>query len=180
MKHFPRGKWMVMISGRGSNLQNVLEMSEDLECQWVISSRKRAQGLRKARRFGCQTLILPEGPLQSGSLADILKRRKVSKVFLLGFMRILPADFLELGLARIFNLHPSLLPLFPGKDAFERSLEAAAPLGVTIHEVNERVDEGQAWVKHKIRNSKKKVEEMKMYLALAERAAVSEFLRKIK
>jgi phosphoribosylglycinamide formyltransferase-1 len=169
-----------MISGKGSNLQNALEIIEDIDCQWVISSRKKAQGIRKARRFGCHVSVLPSGPFPSIWLGAAVKERGVSKVFLLGFMRILPADFLKLELAKIFNLHPSLLPLFPGKDAFERSFESQAPLGVTIHEVNERVDEGQAWVKHRILRSDATFKDMKLRLALAERSAVSGFLRKIK
>lgn len=180
MKSPSREKWLIMISGKGSNLQNVLEYPEDLQVQWVVSSRKKAPGIRKARRFGCHVEVLPAGELQSSTLEIVFKKRKFGQTFLLGFMRILPAEFLQKPWAKIFNLHPSLLPLFPGKDAFERSIRENAPLGVTIHEVNERVDEGRAWVKHKIRKTSDKDIDLWRSLNLTERRAVVSFMLKTK
>lgn len=71
-----------------------------------------------------------------------LRSRSIQKIFLLGFMRLIPASFVELWSQSILNVHPSLLPLFPGLEAIEKSFQARAPMGVTIHHVTPEMDAG--------------------------------------
>lgn len=75
--------------------------------------------------------------------------QKIDKIFLLGFMRLLPASFLQKWQGRIFNLHPSLLPLYPGKNAIEKSYEAGDAMGVSIHHVITEMDAGRVVLQKK-------------------------------
>lgn len=134
--------WALFLSGRGSTAQSIMDLLGELDIRLVVSSRKKAPGLLRAKRMGLPVLVLDQNP--NWQLLSLeLKRRRVSKVFLVGFMKILPSDFLQDWLGQIWNVHPSLLPLFAGKDALKRSFEAKAKLGVTIHDVIPEMDAGQ-------------------------------------
>ncbi len=134
-------KWAVFLSGRGSNAEAFFEMAE-LDIRFCVSSKKNAYGLLRARRNGIPTLVLDKNQ-DWQSLSKTLRLRQISHIFLLGFMKILPASFVEQWQGRIFNLHPSLLPLYPGKDSIEKSYQDGAALGVTIHDVITEMDAGK-------------------------------------
>lgn len=142
-------RWAVMISGTGSNLQSLLDQDQENLPSVVISSSPTAAGLGKARRLGITTYIL-EKSIDWKKLARFLQLWRVDGIFLLGFMRILPAWFLETVKIRVINLHPSLLPHYPGLQAFEKAYADRATLGVSVHEVVAKVDAGPILLQKKM------------------------------
>lgn len=140
-------RWAVLISGRGSNLASLLE-SPDVDVRYVLSSRANAQGLAKARRAGVPADVIPLRPNAAAGALDwdwvdqSLRLRGIEQIFLLGFMRIVPAKFLELWRGRVLNVHPSLLPNYPGLRSLERSYADREKCGMSVHEVVEEVDAG--------------------------------------
>lgn len=129
----------VFISGRGSNLQALLD-KEGCNIRLVVSNKRKAPGVLKAKRAG--VLVKAFVPVRFEDLTSLLKQMQIQKIVLLGFMKILPADFVEAWAGRIVNLHPSLLPLFPGLDSIEKSYQEKAPMGVSLHTVIPAMDEG--------------------------------------
>lgn len=136
-----RSRWAVLISGTGSNLQSVLDRCFEPMPLVVYSSKALAPGLSKARRMGIPTVVLPN-PIDWAALQKDLENRRIQKIFLLGFMKILPESFVQAWENRMFNLHPSLLPAYPGLHSFEKAYQDKAPLGVTVHKVIAELDAG--------------------------------------
>lgn len=134
-------RWAVFISGRGSNLSSLLNLQNE-KIKVVVSSSPKALGVLRARRAGIPVLILPR-PIQWTDLDQELKRRGINRIFLLGFMRVIPEQFVGAWHRKIINLHPSLLPNYPGLESIERSFADRADMGVTVHEVVEEVDAGK-------------------------------------
>lgn len=134
-------RWAVMISGRGSNLQALLDCAGESPVRWVLSSREDAPGLRRARRAGVATSVLPK-KIDWTALDGDLCRRGITNLFLCGFMKLVPGDFVEKWAGRIVNVHPSLLPAYPGLKSFERAFEENAAGGATVHVVTPEMDAG--------------------------------------
>lgn len=132
----------VFISGSGSTLQALLDMHHDLNIVLVVSNKKAASGTLKAKRFG-KSIFYFSKDVSFQQLQKKLEEYRIDSVFLAGFMKILPLDFINKWNGRILNIHPSLLPAFPGLEAAEKSHLAKQPMGVSIHEVNEGIDEGK-------------------------------------
>ena len=142
----------ILISGTGSNMEAVISArrhgSLEAETAIVISDDPDAAGLKKAQLQGIKTLAVPyrKGIPREENEAPILealRAERVEWVVLAGFMKILSAGFVRAFRNRIVNIHPSLLPAFPGAHAIRDVLEAAADLtGVTVHIVDEYVDHG--------------------------------------
>jgi phosphoribosylglycinamide formyltransferase-1 len=145
----------VLISGRGSNLQAIMDAvaakTLRAEIAVVISNRPDALGLERARRAGIETLVLdhkdtanfPTRQDYDRELARQLKKRNVSLVCLAGFMRLLSPPFIESFPDGILNIHPSLLPAFPGVNAQYQAWEHGVKLsGVTVHLVTQELDGG--------------------------------------
>ncbi len=135
-------RWAIFISGRGSNLSCLLNCLQSEKIKVVVSTSEKALGVLRARRAGIPVLILPR-PIQWAELDTELKRRGINRIFLLGFMRVIPEQFVEAWERRIVNLHPSLLPKYPGLDSIERSFAEQSDMGVTVHEVVAEVDAGK-------------------------------------
>ncbi len=131
----------VFISGRGSNLQALLDLPDSVRVSLVVSTKENVWGLARAKRQGVPALIL-EKKIDWELLQKELLARRIQQIFLLGFMKIVPVAFLNHWQGRIWNIHPSLLPEFPGLHAIENSYASMADMGVTIHEVDEGMDEG--------------------------------------
>ena len=129
----------VLISGRGSNLQALLD-KEGCNIRLVCSHKKSAAGVLKAKRCGIPTKIF--SPFRFAEMEAFLKEKHIEKIFLLGFMKILPEEFVHQWQGQIVNLHPSLLPLYPGTHSIERSFEDKNKLGVSLHTVIPAMDEG--------------------------------------
>ncbi|HEY6362739.1 MAG TPA: phosphoribosylglycinamide formyltransferase [Vicinamibacterales bacterium] len=142
----------VLISGRGSNLQALIDAiqngSLDAEIALVISNREDAAGLERARPAGIEAICVshrgwPSRDDYDRALARELKARRVRLVCLAGFMRLVGAPLIEAFPNAILNIHPSLLPAFPGVDAQRQALEHGAKVsGVTVHLVTPELDGG--------------------------------------
>jgi phosphoribosylglycinamide formyltransferase 1 len=141
----------ILISGRGSNLEAISKQIEDgeidAEIAVVISSRPDAWGLHAARERGLQTAAIPSKGLDREVYDQLLLQElqacQVDLVCLAGFMRLLSAGFIRQFPNRILNIHPSLLPAFPGLDAQHQALEHGVKItGCTVHFVDEELDAG--------------------------------------
>ncbi len=142
----------VLISGRGSNLQSIIDAIDrgdlDATIAVVVSNRPEAAGLRRAAEAGIETLCLLQRDFTSrdaydAALADVLTSHGVSLVCLAGFMRLVGTPLLEAFPDRILNIHPSLLPAFPGLDAQRQALEHGVRIaGATVHLVTAELDAG--------------------------------------
>jgi phosphoribosylglycinamide formyltransferase-1 len=141
----------ILISGRGSNLEAISKQIEDgeldAEIAVVISSRPDALGLEMARARGLVTASIPskgmDREVYDRLLLQELQSRQVDFVCLAGFMRLLSAGFIRQFPNRILNIHPSLLPAFPGLDAQHQALAYGVKItGCTVHLVDEELDAG--------------------------------------
>ena len=141
----------IVLSGRGSNFEAIAEqIGQDklgAEIAVVVSNRADAPGLDAARRLGLSAVALPsrgvERPEYDRSLIAVLRAHSVEWVILAGYMRILTADFIRAFPERILNIHPSLLPAFPGLDAQHQAFAYGVKVtGCTVHFVDEHLDHG--------------------------------------
>jgi phosphoribosylglycinamide formyltransferase-1 len=142
----------VLISGRGSNLQSIIDAVRDHRLDAtiaiVISNRPEAHGLQRARDAGIETASLSardyrDRDAYDRALADLLKARDVGLVCLAGFMRLVGAPLLDAFSERILNIHPALLPAFPGLDAQQQALDWGVRVsGATVHLVTAELDGG--------------------------------------
>ena len=141
----------ILLSGRGSNFEaiarNVADGSIDAEIAVVIGNRAEARGLETARQMGLNAVCLPSKGLDrevyDGMVIAELRQHKVDLVCLAGFMRLLSAAFVREFPNRILNIHPSLLPAFPGLEAQHQALEHGVKVsGCTVHFVDEYLDAG--------------------------------------
>ena len=136
----------VLVSGTGTNLQALLD--EGLPVVAVASNNTNAQALDRAAQAGIEAGVFPAVEFPSREdrdreLADWLSQRGVELVVLAGYMQLLTASFLEPFAGRILNVHPSLLPAFPGTRAVEDALAHGVKVtGATVHFVDEGVDTG--------------------------------------
>ena len=137
-----RKRWAVLISGRGSNLSSLLDYADEISISIVVSSRANVDGLSKARRAGVATSVL-DRRIDWSALTEMLRARGVTHICLAGFMRIVSPEFVAGWRGRIVNLHPSLLPKYPGLESIEAAFNAGDDIGVTVHEVDEGVDTGR-------------------------------------
>lgn len=141
----------ILLSGRGSNFEaiadNVAAGNIDAGIAVVIGNRPEARGLDVARQRGLNAVCIPSKGLDrkiyDGMVVEELKKYSVDLVCLAGFMRLLSADFIREFPQRILNIHPSLLPSFPGLDAQHQALEHGVKItGCTVHFVDEYLDAG--------------------------------------
>ena len=141
----------ILISGRGSNFEaianNIARRKLDAEIAIVISNRASAPGLEIARERGIPIRIIPSQGTDREAydklLIDELRTHEVDLVCLAGFMRLLSANFVRAFPNRVLNIHPSLLPAFPGLDAQRQALEHGVKItGCTVHFVDEFLDSG--------------------------------------
>ena len=141
----------ILLSGRGSNFEAIAENVRcgklDAEISVVISNRAEARGLQIARERGLPVLALPSKGVPREEydqrVVAELQNHGVELVCLAGFMRLLSADFCRAFPQRTLNIHPSLLPAFPGLDAQKQALEHGVKVsGCTVHFVDEQLDAG--------------------------------------
>ena len=147
-----RARLGILISGRGSNMIALAdavrnETIPNAEVAVVISDQANAAGLLKAGERGIETLVIerrgrPRAEHDCEMVTE-LKARNVDLVCLAGYMRLLSSEFLAAFPRRILNIHPSLLPLFPGLDAQQQAIDHGARVsGCTVHFVDETLDGG--------------------------------------
>lgn len=142
----------VLISGNGSNLQSIIDHIEKGSLQAVIkiviSNNPDAYGLSRAKKHGIPFVVLKNGNFKNkedfdAELVKVLKDNGVELVILAGFMRIISPDFIKAFSGKIMNIHPALLPSFPGLHGQRQAVEYGVKFsGCTVHFVNEGVDTG--------------------------------------
>jgi phosphoribosylglycinamide formyltransferase-1 len=142
----------VLISGGGTNLKAIIDAIEakklDAEICVVLSNQAGAYGLARAKQHGIATAVLDHKSFASRedydqAVVDVLRARAVELVILAGFMRLLSPVFIKAYSNRIMNIHPSLLPSFPGLHVQKKALDHGVRFaGCTVHFVNEECDEG--------------------------------------
>jgi phosphoribosylglycinamide formyltransferase-1 len=149
-------------SGSGSNYQAIAEAIEagtlDAKVVCVIADSPDARILERARRFGHPAIYLDCAPFKTKldgnaetRAIQILRDHKADWVVLAGFMRIIKSGLLRAFAGRIVNIHPSLLPAFPGLDAGRQALEAGAKeTGCTVHRVDEGIDTGPVLIQRRV------------------------------
>jgi phosphoribosylglycinamide formyltransferase 1 len=156
---FPEGRSVrrqvpigVLVSGSGTNLQSIIDAIEakelDAQIRLVLSNRADAYGLVRAKKHGIPIEVLDHKRFSSRedfdqAVVDILRAREVELVVLAGFMRLLSPVFVRAYSNRIMNIHPALLPAFPGLRVQKKAVEHGVRFsGCTVHFVNEECDEG--------------------------------------
>jgi len=145
-------KLAVLVSGNGSNLQAIIDCIEKnylaAEISLVLSNVKDAYALERGKKHGLEVVFLdpkvsPNRANYEQKIIDLLLSKSIDLICLAGFMQILGKKFIEAFPGKIINIHPSLLPAFPGLDVQKKALEHGAKFsGCTVHFVNEEVDGG--------------------------------------
>ena len=148
-----KSKIVVLISGNGSNLQSLLEGCHSKiingEIVAVVSNNPDAFGLKRAKTFGVNTLVIDENNYKiekktfHEKVYEAVKQFKPDLVILAGYMKILTKSFISSFQDKIINIHPSLLPKYPGLNTHQRALNAKDEIsGATVHFVTEKLDSG--------------------------------------
>lgn len=143
---------VVLISGRGSNMQSIVETIKNkqlnAEVVAVIANKAEAKGIQWAQQQGINTEVLEHRQFTERAdfdarLAQLVQQYKPDYVLLAGFMRILTPEFVQQFIGRLINIHPSLLPLYPGLNTHQSAIDAELQWhGCTVHFVTPVVDEG--------------------------------------
>jgi phosphoribosylglycinamide formyltransferase 1 len=139
---------VILISGRGSNMEAILRAGVPVDVRAVISNRPDAKGLELAAARGIKTIAIDHKEFNTReafdeALAKAIDALKPDFIVLAGFMRILSETFVKRYPKRIVNIHPSLLPAFPGLDTHQRVLDAGVKIhGATVHFVTADLDHG--------------------------------------
>ena len=148
-----KSKIVVLISGNGSNLQSLLEgchsQTINGEIVAVVSNNPDAFGLKRAKTFGVNTLVIDENNYKiekkdfHEKVYEVVKQFKPDLVILAGYMKILTKSFISSFQDKIINIHPSLLPKYPGLNTHQRALNSKDEIsGATVHFVTEKLDSG--------------------------------------
>ena len=143
-------KAVILISGNGSNLQSIIDHADkiDLQISAVISNRDNALGLQRAQSANINTYFVDSKIFNSRDAFDnelilIIDKLDVELIILAGYMRILSPLFINHFSGKILNIHPSLLPKYPGLNTHQRAIDAGdKEHGATVHFVTEKLDEG--------------------------------------
>ncbi len=142
----------VLVSGRGTNLQAIIDWIEkekpNAKIALVVSNKENAPALERCKRHGIEAIYINPKSFENKvafdqAMAARLKENSIDLICLAGFMRILSREFIQAFPKKIINIHPSLLPAFPGLHAQKQALEYGVKLaGCTVHFVDEGVDTG--------------------------------------
>lgn len=139
---------VILISGRGSNMQALLQAEFEMDRITVITNNPNAPGLAIARKYGVETItldhrIFPDRQTFDAALAEKIDAYQPKLIALAGFMRILSDRFVQRYQGRLMNIHPSLLPAFPGLGTHARALQEGTKIhGCTVHFVTPQLDHG--------------------------------------
>jgi phosphoribosylglycinamide formyltransferase-1 len=156
-----RKRVAILISGRGSNMAALIEAAKDptypAEIVLVVSNRSDAGGLALARAAGVATVVLDHKPFGKdraafdAALQALLDQHRIELICLAGFMRLFTGEFTRRWYGRMLNIHPSLLPAFPGLDPHGQALRAGAKTsGATVHFVIAETDAGPAVIQESV------------------------------
>lgn len=189
-----RHVWAVFVSGRGSNLAALLDLQDEIDIGLVVTSDPSAYACLRARRAGVRVLEIPRQMSASSKNAKIdwaelvekLCEAQVTAIFLAGFMKIVPQSFLltwsekrsQSSSGNIINLHPSLLPNYPGLNSIARAFNDAAPLGASVHQVTAEVDGGLVLAQRRTWLNKDSLSKAEFLVHIDEQRLVREVVRK--
>ena len=158
----PRKNTSIFISGKGSNLKNLihfsLKINSPIKIVHVISDNINAKGLIYAKRFKIKTSVynFRDKKKTEIKILNQLKKNKVNLICLAGFMKILSPNFINKFQGKILNIHPSLLPKYKGLNTHKRVIENKEKFsGCTVHFVNSKLDSGKIILQKKIKVLKK-------------------------
>ncbi|MBH44546.1 MAG: phosphoribosylglycinamide formyltransferase [Gammaproteobacteria bacterium] len=147
---------VILISGYGSNLKNIInynkkkEININITC--VISDNANANGLKIAREENIETCLIDNKKELGQELDKILANKKMDLIVLAGFMKILPPNIIQKYFGKILNIHPSLLPKYPGLNTHEQVIKNnESEHGATVHFVTEKLDGGPLIIQGKIK-----------------------------
>ena len=148
----------VFISGRGSNLKNLivhsLKKRSKFKIKLIISNKLEAEGLNYARKFKIKKKIINYSNIKKAEKITLntLKKEKINMICLAGFMKILSPNFIKKFSGKIINIHPSLLPKYKGLNTYQRAIDNDEKYsGCTVHYVSSRLDSGKIIMQKKIR-----------------------------
>ncbi len=174
-------RWAFFISGQGTNMSALLDQKWNFEVALVVSSNPKAPGLLRAKRNGIPTLVLDK-KIDWDHVLLKLQKFHINHIFLLGFMKIVPPDFLKKWNKTILNIHPSLLPAYQGLHSIERAYHDGADIGATVHHVTAAVDAGAIVQQKKVISSaqtkKISLPSIEQHLHFAEYALVRKAVEK--
>ncbi len=135
----------ILISGNGSNMECLIKSMDETHPGYpflVISNNKDAPGLEKAKKLNVPVKYIPNKDFEAKCI-DHFRKNKPAVICLAGFMKVLSSEFIKNFDGKIINIHPSLLPKYPGLKTHERVISAKEKLsGCTVHIVNEKIDQG--------------------------------------
>lgn len=185
-----KSRLAVLVSGNGSNLQAILDAAEEpaypAEVALVLSNRPQAFALERARRANVPAAVIPhqDFPTREAFEKELIKKIKEARidlVILAGFMRVLTPFFVGQFPSRILNIHPSLLPAFPGTHAIQKAWDAGVDItGVTVHFVDEGTDKGPVLFQEKVPVAGcKTVEELEKKIHQVEHKIFPETIRRL-
>jgi len=184
-----RIKLAVLISGRGSNLQSIIDSCREqdfpAEIEIVISNKRDAYGLVRAADAGLKTCFIDHTEFRTREEFEIalqaeLENHAVDLICLAGFMRVLTENFVSRWEERMINIHPSLLPKFKGLHTHERAIEAGeSESGCTVHYVTAGMDEGPIILQRKVAVSGDTAESLAAKVLDEEHIAYPEAIRLI-
>ena len=146
----------IFISGRGSNLKNLIKRTRDynfpIDIKLIISDKKNAKGIIYAKKYSIPYRIITNRKQKfEQSALKYINSKKIELICLAGFMKILSKNFIRNYKGKILNIHPSLLPKFKGLDTFKRVLKSNEKFtGCTVHFVDEKLDNGKIILKKRI------------------------------
>lgn len=185
----------IFASGKGSNALSLIKKAQSLpghlvEVTFVMSDQPEAGVIEKARQEGVKTFVVPrlEGKQKhEAQILSLLAEHRIDWIFLAGYMRLLSSDFIKKftqwheGASQIVNIHPSLLPAYPGVDSIKRAFLDAVPMsGVTLHLVDEGMDTGKIIHQESIvRNPQDSLEVWSEQFHLVEHRLYGQFMEEI-
>lgn len=179
----------ILLSGRGSNFLAIAESVAagkiPAEIAVVISNRETAPGVAAAGRQGLNAVVIPSKGRgreeHDGEVMAALREHKVDLICLAGYMRLLSPEFIRAFPQRVLNIHPSLLPAFPGLDAQKQALEYGAKItGCTVHFVDEHLDHGAIILQRAVPvEERDDVETLAARILKEEHIAYSEAIRRV-
>ena len=149
-----RPKVIIFISGKGSNLQNIINNIDSnflkMDISAVVSNNSNAKGLARAEEVGIKTIVIDTSNKYIDQLLAIANTYDIDLILLSGFMKILPKDFTDKFYGKIINLHPSLLPKFKGLDTHKKVLISKEKYhGASVHFVTSKLDDGPVIIQGK-------------------------------
>ena len=155
-------KTVVFISGRGSNLLNLIKFSKKkdspIKIELIVSNNFKAKGLEYSKKYSIKKKIynFKKKKISEKIFLKNLKKKKIKLICLAGFMKILSKNFIKKYNGKILNIHPSLLPKYKGLNTHERSIKNKEKFsGCTVHFVNSKLDSGKIILQKKVKINKK-------------------------